>query len=287
MRSSNPVTRATRVPPVHRRGGKTFTQTATTSGDKVIVARTIADKGKASSAHSSGGKHKHHTTTTVRHYHYHYWGYGYYYCYLPYWYYYPWFWAFYFAPFPAPWHYHWWWWGSPWYGYWGWYYAPYTVYVGPSYWVTDYTLARMLEAEYERGWEDGQAAAGTPITEPVKEQIRLQIDEVARFFQEAEALLLERALEDPDYLFIVDTPLSVATDDNNICTLTGGDIVKRAPGPVGALPVANMVIVTSKTDECRAGSAVSISYADLQEMLNTFGQIVDDGLNELQERRQE
>ncbi len=292
------VSRIPTVPPVVKRGGLTYTQFAAKSGGHIVVTRKSTPSASTNSPYPGdghvGGAHDghhggHHSTTSVRHYHYHYWGYGYYYCYIHAWPYYPWFWGFYFAPLHSPWYgYPWWWADSPWYGYWGWYYTPYVTYVGPSYWVTDYTIARMLEAEYERGWADGQAAAaGTPISEPVKEQIRVQVDDVARAFQASEALLLEKALADPEYLFIVDTPLSVATDTGGTCALTGGDIIRRAPGPEPTLPVASMTVVTSKSEGCAAGSAVSVSYSDLQEMLNTFGQTVDDGLNELQQQQQE
>ena len=292
-----PISRIPAVPPVVKRGGKTFTQTAAASGGRVVVTRKSTPSaatnspyshGEAASGHHDGHNGGHHGATAHdHHYHYHYWGHGYYYCYLSYWPYDPWFWGFYYAPFHAPWDYHWWWAGSSWYRTWGWYYVPYVVYVAPSYWVTDYTLARMLEAEYERGWADGQAAAGTAISEPVKEQVRLQVDDVARTFQASEALLLETALADPEYLFIVDTQLSVATAGGGTCALTGGDIIRRAPGPEAALPVASMTVVTSKSEGCTAGDLVSVSYSDLQEMLNTFGQTVDDGLNELQRQQQE
>ena len=48
-----------------------------------------------------------------------------------------------------------------------------------------------------------------------------------------------------------------------------------------------MVIVTSKSVDCPAGSTVNVSYTDLQEMLNSFSEKVDDGMNELQENRGE
>ncbi len=204
----------------------------------------------------------------------------------------PWFWGFYWAPAHVAWHHNWWWAGDPWYAHWGWYYRPYPVYDGPSYWVTDYTLARMLEDEYARGYADGYADGqdvaqeGVAITDDVKEQIRTQVDDVAKSFQEEEWLELEKVLEDPNYMFIVDTPLSVTTEKGEVCTLTGGDIFKAAAKPNPNVPVASMMVVTSKSDECAAGSFVSVSLFDLQEMLNTFGQTVDDGLSELQKQKE-
>lgn len=275
------------IPATMERGGKTFSQRPAVANDgSTLVARKTNPS--ANPQHGYHGHHGHHHDT-VRYYHYHYWGSGYYYCYAPYWTYAPWFWGFYFAPFYAPWHYNWWWVGAPWYGYWGWYYDPYPAYDGPSYWVTDYTLARMLEDEYARGYQDGYADAsqeGTPITEPVKEQIRTQVDEMAQSFEEGDFVQLENALADPDYLFIVDTSLSVTREDGGSCTLTGGDIIKAAGETDEKMPVASMSVITSKSSQCSAGSTVLVSYSDLQEMLNTFGQTVDDGLNELQQQRE-
>ena len=280
------------------RGGKTFSQRPVVDQDgRTLVARKTTTSYNPRHAHYHPPHHHHHV---VRHYHYHYWGPSYYYCYVSHWAWAPWFWGFYFAPFYAPWHYHWWWVGAPWHVHWGWYYDPYPYYDAPSYWVTDYTLSRMLEDEYARGYEDGYYAAegeaavaeqqqeGTPITEPVKEQIRVQVDEMANAFEEDDFVQLEKALEDPEYLFIVDTALSVTNEDGEACTLTGGDIIKQAEGNDldPDRPVAEMEIVTSKSPQCPAGSTAAVSYADLQEMLNTFGQTVDDGLYELQKQRE-
>ena len=261
-----------RIPPTLKRGGRSFNQEPVTRDGKIVVRRT-----------SIHVKDTHHPVT-VHYYHSYYWGHTYYYSYLHYWPYAPWFWGFYFAPFPTPWYYTWGWAGAPWYHTWGWYYYPYPSYVGPSYWVTDYMLSKTLEEEYERGYLAGQESVGTPISEPVKEQLRQQVDDVARAFEEDRWIELEQALQDPDYLFIVDAPLSVTIADNTTCTLTGGDIFKSAAPGDPDIPVASMEIVTSKSVECSAGSIVSVSYTDLQEMLNSFGEKVDDGMNELQER---
>ena len=148
-------------------------------------------------------------------------------------------------------------------------------------------LSKTLEEEYERGYLAGQESVGTPISEPVKEQLRQQVDDVARAFEADGWIDLEQVLQDPDYLFVVDTPLSVTTADNTTCRLTGGDIFKSAAPGDPDVPVASMEIVTSKSMDCPAGSMVSVSYTDLQEMLNSFGEKVDDGMNELQKNRDE
>ncbi len=282
---NNRVRRATRapapaasrghIPSTLKRGGRDYTQEPVTRDGEIVVRRTSVQLGDT------------HPPVTVHYYHYHYWGHSSYYCYLHYWPYAPWFWGFYWASFHSPWVYTWGWVGAPWYHTWGWYYYPYPSYIGPSYWVTDYMLSKTLEEEYERGYLDGQESVGTPISEPVKEQLRQQVDGVAKAFEEDRWIDLEQALNDPDYLFIVDAPLSVTTADKTTCTLTGGDIFKLAEPGDSNVPVASMEIVTSKSEDCSAGSIVSVSYTDLQEMLNSFGERVDDGMNELQKQHAE
>jgi hypothetical protein len=169
---------------------------------------------------------------------------------------------------------------------WGWYYQPYPVYAAPSYWVTDYVIARSLEEEYDRGYAAGQqAASDAAISEPVKEELRAQVEETAKAYQAEESLSLEQVVQDPGYLFVVDTPMSVISETSATCALSGGDIIKAATIIDPAVPVAAMTIVTSKNRECPAGTRISVSLTDLQEMLNSFGQKVDDGMNELQKTK--
>jgi hypothetical protein len=279
--------RTVSVPPTLRRGGTTFSQKVVVHENETYVERTRSDRGgidRDGHGHHGYAHHDHES----RHYRHHGWGHHYYDCYVHTWPYEPWFWGFYFAPFPAPWHYTWVWVGDPWYATWGWYWAPYPYYVGPSYWVTDYVMARMLEDEYARGYAAGYAsgeqAAGFPVSEPVKEQLRTQVDETATAFKDDRAIELDSALAKPGYLFVVDAPLSVATQDSASCNLTGGDIIKAAAGGDPDVAVASMVVVTAKRENCAAGSQVSVSYTDLQEMLNSFGEKVDDGMKELEKQ---
>ena len=151
----------------------------------------------------------------------------------------------------------------------------------------------MLEDEYARGYGDGyaagqQAAEGTPISDPVKEQLRIQVDQTAQSFQTEQAIRLEDALADPNRLFIVDTPIRAAAAGSGTCALSGGDIIQPTAGATvdPDMPVASMTVVTAKGESCVAGSVVHVSFTDLQEMLNTFGERVDDGLNELQKQGQ-
>jgi len=298
-RNALPTAPTRKVAPTLVRGGQTYSQQLVVQGEGIVVrhaetAQHYADGhgGHASEHYSHHPHHGHHD----HYYHHYYWGSGFYFGYVHFWFYEPWFWGFYFAPFPTPWTYTWVWYAAPWYASWRWYYEPYAYYEGPSYWVTDYVIASMLEDEYARGYSEGyaageaqaqaQAQAGTPISEPVKEQLRTQVDQTAQAFQTEQAVLLEDALADPKHLFIVDTPITAAAAVGGTCTLHGGDIIQAAGAADPETPVASMTVVTAKSDSCAAGSVVSVSFTDLQEMMNTFGERVDDGLNELQKQGQ-
>lgn len=170
--------------------------------------------------------------------------------------------------------------------------------------MTDYIISDILRSRYDRAYNDGYydgyddgydsgygdgyrdgTYAGTPIDDSVKERIREQVDHTANKYKEDAYLDLETALNDPYYLFIVDDDLSVLNQDSATCMLASGDIlsVARTPAP-GALTV-QMQVVTSKRRSCEAGSVVTVSAVDLQEMLNAFAERVDDGLNALGEEK--
>ena len=275
-----------KLPQTISRGGRTYRQEPLLHGDQTFVRRTRVDDGAIHHGGQPGehhGGHAGHGGDSDRYYHHHHWGHHDYWVYVPFWTYDPWFWGFYFAPFPAPWYYTWGWMGAPWYVSWGWYFEPYPYYAGPSYWVTDYTLSRALEDEYDRGYEAGrESTAGAPISEPVKEQVRVEVDAAAKAIQTEQPIALDSALADPSYLFIVDAPISAATSTGATCALTGGDIIKAAAPVDPDVPVATMGVVTSKREDCPAGALVSVSYTDLQEMLNSFSESVDDGMHELE-----
>jgi hypothetical protein len=276
------------------RAGRNFDQKVVVRGDQTFVERRYSGHGgtpRHGSARHGSARHEH-SYEGSRYYHRRAYGHHHYDCYVRHWTYNPWFWGFFFAPFAAPWHYTWVWVGTPWYASWGWYYQPYPVYQAPSYWVTDYVISRSLEEEYDRGYAAGQQAAagqptpvGAPISEPLKEELRQQVDQTAKAYQAEQAMALEQALQKPGYLFVVDTTLSVTNVDGTVCALSGGDIIKPAAAVDPTVPVAQMRVVTSKGDECPAGSTVAVSLTDLQEMLNSFGQKVDDGMNELQKTK--
>jgi hypothetical protein len=231
--------------------------------------------------------------TSPRYYDIHRWGRYNLYTYRPYYTYRATFWPFYYSQRPSPWNYDWRWRTSRWYIGWSWYYSPYPYYYSASYWVTDYVISDLLREQYEEGYADGfrdgwDAARDSRygITEDYKEQIRSQVDQTATAFQNNTVVTLDQVLNDSAYIFAVDTELTVLDQFNNACTLSGGDLLRVNQRPNATDASASMIVVTSKGASCKAGTVVEVSIIDLQEMLNTFNEKVDDGLKQAQDLQQ-
>ena len=137
---------------------------------------------------------------------------------------------------------------------------------------------------YTDGYNDGRSAG---ITTAMQDQLRTQVDLTVDRYRSDDFLSLEDAFRDPDYLFVVDTDISVLAADGSTCYLSGGDVLKVARTPGHNDVVAEMQVVTSKGESCFAGTVVTLSLEDLQEMLNSFSERVDDGLQKVQTLRRD
>jgi hypothetical protein len=200
-----------------------------------------------------------------------------------------------YAPWGAPVAYSWGWAGSPWYGYYGGYFTPYPVYASPSLWLTDYTLAQTLQADYqERAAELANAqATSAPLTPGVKQQVA---DEVSRQitleYNEAGAGAqpppdpnssgIGRMLSDNTaHVFLVSTDLSVQSNAGE-CSITEGDVLRLSPGAHPDSSTASLIVLASKGQDCQRGATVVLGVADLQDMQNHMRETIDQGLAELQ-----
>lgn len=207
------------------------------------------------------------------------------------WGFYPWFWPNVWYGW-SPWAWTWPWFGAPWYASWSWYWQPYpAVYTGPDYWVTDWVVSDMLNDAYQRGLAEGAATSSQPTSAPItdaeKEQLRAQVDQLAQGYRSEETVDLRNILANhPDYIFPVNQTISVMpTGRAAACRLTEGDLLKVATPPTDQNPTATMTVISSKYGSCPAGSQVLVSVNDLQDMLNTFAERVDQGMHALQRDR--
>jgi hypothetical protein len=225
--------------------------------------------------------------------------------YAPRFYYAPAFYGWAYAPWAAPVAWDWGWYSRPWYGYYGAWFRPYPVYTSPSLWLTDYLLAKTLQAAYEERIAasrvavarlDAQAAASTPMTPEVKQAIA---EEVRRqlALENAEAAARNQGPPDPGssglarmlsdkapHVFVVSTSLDVMSGAG-ACPLTEGDVIQLS-GPAAPNSVtANLMVLASKGNDCRRGSFVTVGLAELQEMQNHMRETIDLGLSELQSKQ--
>ena len=81
--------------------------------------------------------------------------------------------------------------------------------------------------------------------------------------------------------FVVDNNLNVATGEGPECELTGGDVINRVDDAPGEDNSVHVKVLSSKPQDCAAGTTASVGVSDLQEMHNTFREQVDAGLDTL------
>ncbi|MBK9293423.1 MAG: hypothetical protein IPM57_03110 [Oligoflexia bacterium] len=200
------------------------------------------------------------------------------------------FWGFYSRPYARSWYYTWGWHNSPWYVSMRWYYSPYPYYTSSAYWLTDYVISSMLNNAYQSGYRDGYNAgynAGySPISEEIKAQLRFQVEQANLQFQKGDAVSLEQALQNQNYIYPVDTNYqAVNVYSGQACNLSEGDFIRVSQQPSYYSDDVVMTVVASKPGSCTVGSQVAMDIDDLQEMLNSFSESVEDGLRELNNNR--
>jgi hypothetical protein len=251
---------------------------------------------------------------------YYYHGYAYYH-YAPAYYYGPAYYGWAYNPWPAPVYYTWGWGGAPWYGYYGPYWAPAPVYPYASLWLADFLIAEHLRLAYEAaaaadanaantdpafapfliytgakadgvtsfggGLEfnaDAAAAAMSPeVKKLISDEIKLQIEEeknAATTTADAGTEAVPAALDPKHTVFVVSAPLDVTVNDES-CSLSAGDIVQRTENEADADKTVAVKILSSKTNDCSAGSVARVQVEDLQDMHNDFRQKMDTGLEQL------
>jgi hypothetical protein len=226
---------------------------------------------------------------------YHYGG-AHYYAYAPAYYYRPAYYHWAYNPWAAPVHYSWGWHAQPWYGYYGYYFSPYPVYATASMWLTDYIVAESLRSAYEYQSNARVASAGSsvapgePLDPDVKEAIAREVQQQIAAEQNASvnpdpvawsADQPPPALADGSRVFVVASPLDTTMSTGQACVLTPGDVLLRANTTAQDDNTIDVIVASSKKDDCFAGSTVSVDVADLQEMHNHLRQLLDTGLKTL------
>ena len=231
-----------------------------------------------------------------------------YYHYAPAYYYAPAFYAWTVQRWPAPitcvWN-----WG-PWHGYYGYYFTPYPTYADASLWLTDYVIAQELKASYEAQQQappvaqpipaasgesaDGTGGAAAPLTPETKQAIADEITEQLNAEKNStpNALtpmngtapsgdVVPDALNPSERTFVADITLDAAAPDGSACAVGAGDVVTRVDTAPDADQKIKVSVRSSKRGDCAAGTRVSVSVQDLQDMANHLHEKVDDGVGQL------
>lgn len=216
-------------------------------------------------------------------------------------------------PWPAPVVYGWGWGAAPWYGYYGPYFAPAPVYPYASLWLADYIIAAHLQAAYEAAAAaDANAAATSPdfapfmkptwggglefdadaaaakmspeikqmVADDIKGQIEQIKNEAANPAGDNTTEKVPAALDPKHRVFVISAPIDVTVDGDS-CTLSAGDIVQRQENEPGSDNAVAVKVLSSKGDDCSAGTTPRVLVTDLQDMHNDFREKLDTGMDTL------
>jgi hypothetical protein len=123
----------------------------------------------------------------------------------------------------------------------------------------------LVEAEVYRQLQAEQAAAQSPQTQTVNDQVP------------------PPALDPAERAFVVSMNLGVSTAEGQECEFTPGDVITRIEDTPGSDGKVEVSVMSSKSNDCEVGSSSRVAVTDLQEMHNSFRQQLDAGLDALVE----
>jgi stage V sporulation protein SpoVS len=185
---------------------------------------------------------------------------------------------------------------SPWYGYYGSYFSPYPMYESPSLWLTDYLIAATLESAYQERMAANSTlknndTGGQPITPETKqaiaEEVRRQID-VLRMEQNqlrsSGGSVTTIFSDNAQHVFVANSSYLYNSDAGE-CTVNEGDVLLMAGAPPANAAAAEVVVLSSRGQDCARGTTVSAPLQDLQEMHNAMVATLDRGLAEMQAKQ--
>lgn len=213
----------------------------------------------------------------------------------------------------------------PWYAANRSYFNPSPSYTSGYSWLADFELSTALAMSFDQQFpEVSPAASGftealppnhiaadvdTPITltlkDAIAEEIRQQLraenapssghmiaaesaapigNTTAPGNDDSDPTKLPAALQ-IDHVFVVSSPLEVEADEDQMCSLTGGDVLQLAAPPAADAKMAKARVASSRRSDCPAGEIVAVSLLDLQEMQNDLRAGIDAGLRALHDNQ--
>ncbi|MGA3160920.1 MAG: hypothetical protein ABSC77_06855 [Terracidiphilus sp.] len=133
------------------------------------------------------------------------------------------------------------------------------------------------------------------LTPDVKQQIADEIrNQLALENQEAQEADvpptpdgIERMLSDGHkHIFVVSSTLDVVDSNKVECALSDGDVLELMSSPPDDATTADLLVLASKGgNECAKTSTVTVQLTDLQEMQNHIQEQIDQGLQELRNKK--
>jgi hypothetical protein len=164
-------------------------------------------------------------------------------------------------------------------------------------------ISENLQTAYAAQQDDGYQApapyssnGGTILTPEIKQQIADEVREQLELenleSQQSQSIDpgssgVARLLSDGQrHVFVVGSALDVVDYSDNECALSEGDVLAlRTPPPPDATAVDLVVLASKGGAECRKSSTVTVQLTDLQEMQNQMRALIDQGLQELQQKQ--
>lgn len=159
----------------------------------------------------------------------------------------------------------------------------------------DMLISNSLQAAYGAAFYAAPAGAASQpqvskevkdaLAEEIKQQIAADKAAAANSNQTASSGGEEAppALSPNFRYFVVATDLDLAPADGKECSLTQGDVIYRAGDQPDADNNVDVIVKSSKKDDCAVGTKAGVDANDLQEMYNQFRVSLEGGLKSLAE----
>jgi hypothetical protein len=166
----------------------------------------------------------------------------------------------------------------------------YGLWLGTSSGEPEMTASVQRGSEAAPAHAPGQEVALSPETKKLiaeEVQRRLQAEQAAAASQQmgADPDAAPGALDPTERVFVVDTTLN-ETADGQECGLSAGDVITRLrPDTPDANQNVNVIVDSSKSGDCSAGTQLAVAVQDLQDMHNHFQEQLDAGMDELKKNQ--
>src|SRR5262249_1915639 len=133
--------------------------------------------------------------------------------------------------------------------------------------------------------DGGQSAPMSPeVKQAIADEVHRQIDRERAEGQMGNSGSREVFADNVPHVFVVNAALAVNSNAGE-CSIAEGDVLQMNGAPPPDSTYAQLTVLSSRGQDCRKGSTVSVWLQDLQEMQNQMVATMDRGLGDLQSRQ--